>query len=254
MAIGSPGADSSNLVTRLIGSKPMVDVAAEMFGQMPVLWGRYFTSVAATGLVEYRALRENQALRDRNIRVLPIARQTKHVDSTHAAGSADAKLNAEDLIKTFSADYLKSQGGRFIMFLDVEGTPSLSLGYYMGWAQMLVEHSRSFSNGAVTIMPGVYATRSDETTWRVVADAGDRGVKSQGAWVARWRQRGCSKLLEWDSAIVQPTVKIPCEVLLWQYADECHGGDGFDCNETNPNLDLQNILSQCILPPDTPVG
>src|SRR5882672_7419734 len=57
MAIGRPGADSSNLVTRLIHGKPMVDVAAELFGQMPVLWGRYFTSVATSGLVEYRAIR-----------------------------------------------------------------------------------------------------------------------------------------------------------------------------------------------------
>ncbi len=105
IAIGSPGADSSNLVTRLIDGKPMVDVAAELFGQMPVLWGRYFTSVAATGLVEYRARMENQALRDRNIRVLPIARQTRHVDGTQARGSTDAQLNAEDLIKTFGADY-----------------------------------------------------------------------------------------------------------------------------------------------------
>src|SRR6266436_2310160 len=66
MTVGSPGADSSNLVTRLIDGKPMVDVAAELFGRMPVLWGRYFTSVATSGLVEYRARRENQALRDRN--------------------------------------------------------------------------------------------------------------------------------------------------------------------------------------------
>ena len=159
MAIGSPGADSSNLVTRLVNGKPMVDVAAELLGQMPVLWGRYFTSVATSGLVEYRARRENQALRDRNIRVLPIARQTKHVDGTQADGSADAQLNAEDLIKTFGASYLQSQGGRFLMFLDVEGTPSLSVDYYLGWARTLVDHSRSVSNGAVTIVPGVYAAR-----------------------------------------------------------------------------------------------
>jgi hypothetical protein len=35
MAIGRPGADSSNLVTRLIDGKPMVDVAAELFGRCP---------------------------------------------------------------------------------------------------------------------------------------------------------------------------------------------------------------------------
>jgi hypothetical protein len=222
MAIGSPGADSSNLVTRLIDGKPMLDVAAELFGRMPVLWGRYFTSVATSGLVEYRARRENQALRDRNIRVLPIARQTKHVDGTQADGSADAQLNVEDLIKTFGASYLQSQGGRFLMFLDV--------------------------------LPGVYATQADDTTWRAVAQASQRGVQTQGAWVARWRIRGCGLPLDWDPHIVMPRVKIPCEVLLWQYADECHGGDGFDCNETNPNIDLRNILSQCVLPPDTPVA
>jgi hypothetical protein len=254
MAIGSPGADSSNLVTRLINGKPMVDVAAELFGRMPVLWGRYFTSAATSGLVEYRAHKENQALRDRNIRVLPIARQTKHVDGAQAKGSADAQLNVEDLIKTFSASYLRSQGGRFIMFLDVEGTPSLSTDYYIGWARTLVDHSQSISNGAVTILPGVYATQSDDTTWRAVAEAGQRGVHSQGAWVARWRIRGCGAPLDWDPGIVLPRVRLPCEVLLWQYADECHGGDGFDCNETNPNIDLQDILSQCVLPPDTPVA
>ena len=254
MTIGRPGADSSNLVTRLIHGKPMVDVAAELFGQMPVLWGRYFTSVATSGLVEYRARRENQALRDRNIRVLPIARQTKHVDGTLADGNADAQLNVEDLIKTFSASYLQSQGGKFLMFLDVEGTPSLSTDYYLGWARTLVDHSQSFSKGAVTILPGVYATQSDDATWRAVAEASQRGVQSQGAWIARWRRRGCATPLDWDPDIVLPRVNLPCEVLLWQYADECHGGDGFDCNETNPNIDLQDILSLCVLPPDTPVA
>jgi len=254
VAIGSPGADSSNLVTRLINGKPMVDVAAELFGQMPVLWGRYFTSVATSGLVEYRARRENQALRDRNIRVLPIARQTKHVDGTQAAGSGDAQLNVEDLIKTFGASYLQSQGGKFLMFLDVEGTPSLSTDYYLGWARTLVDHSQSISRGAVTIHPGVYATQADDATWQAVAEASQRGVQTLGAWIARWRIRGCGRPLDWDPAIVTPRVKIPCEVLLWQYADECHGGEGFDCNETNPNIHLQDILSQCILPPHTPVA
>src|SRR5260370_36845281 len=104
----SPGADSPTLVSRLIDGKPMVDVAAELFGRMPVLWGRYFTSVATSGLVEYRPRRENQALRDRNIRVLPIARQTKHVDGTTADGSAASQRNVEDLIKSVRADHPQS--------------------------------------------------------------------------------------------------------------------------------------------------
>jgi hypothetical protein len=148
--------------------------------------------------VEYRARRENQALRDRNIRVLPIARQTKHVDGTQANGSADAQLNVEDLIKTFGASYLQSQGGSFLMFLDVEGTPSLSTDYYLGWARTLVDHSQSISHGTVTILPGVYATQADDMTWRAVAEASQRGVQTQGAWVARWRIRGCGTPLDWD--------------------------------------------------------
>src|SRR5258705_3108449 len=124
----------------------------------------------------------------------------------------------------------------------------------LGWARTLVDHSQTISHGTVTILPGVYATQSDDTTWRAVAEASQRGAQTQGAWVARWRIRGCGMPLDWDPAIVMPRVKIPCEVLLWQYADECHGGDGFDCNETNPNIDLQDILSQCVLPPDTPVA
>ena len=46
------------------------------------------------------------------IRVLPIARRTKHVDGTQADGSADAQLNVEDLIKTFGASYNRHEFGR----------------------------------------------------------------------------------------------------------------------------------------------
>jgi hypothetical protein len=53
--------------------------------------------------------------------------------------------------------------------------------------------------------------------------------------------------------LVNPKVAIPCRVLLWQYADECHGGGGFDCNEINPDIDLQeDLLSRCVLPPPSP--
>jgi hypothetical protein len=254
MAIGSPGADSSNLVTSLINGESMLDVATGLFGRAPVVWGRYFTAAGTTGLVEYHPRRENQPLRDRNIRVLPIARQTKHVNGTQADGSADAEANAEDLITTFGAEYLGSIGGEFLMFLDVEGTPSLSAAYYQGWAKTLVDHSQSFSAGAVTILPGVYATQSDGSTWQAMVEADQRGVKSHGAWVARWRIRGCGSPLDWDPRIVRPRIDLPCDILLWQYADECHGGDGFDCNEINPDIDLQRFLKQCVLPPDTPVA
>jgi hypothetical protein len=110
MAVGVPGADSSNLVTSQIGGQNLIDLATNVFGRPPVVWGRYFTSVASTGVVEYRHLQENQALRSSGMRVLPIARQTKRVNGSVVDGSADAMANAEDLILTFGADYLASQG------------------------------------------------------------------------------------------------------------------------------------------------
>jgi hypothetical protein len=106
-------------------------------------------------LVEYRHLRENQPLRNKGIRVMPIARQTKHVAAGEDVGIADAKDNAEDLINTFGAQYLQSQVGQVIMFLDVEGAPSLSASYYRGWAKTIVAHSLEFSGGGVRILPGV---------------------------------------------------------------------------------------------------
>ena len=134
MANGKPGADSSVLVTHQIEGKTLVQLASELFGEPPVLWGRYFTSASTPGNTEYRHLKENQILRDSNIRVLPIARQTLHVGGNQAQGSADATKNVEDVILTFGAKYLASHGGKFFLVLDVEPNPSLSVSYYTGWS------------------------------------------------------------------------------------------------------------------------
>ena len=250
MAQGRPGADSSMPVTTVVGGKTLIALAQDLYGSTPVFWGRYFTSVATTGVVEYRHLRENQILRDSDIRVLPIARQTKRVDRTMADGSADAAANVEDVIKTFGQEYLASQGGKFFMFLDVEGSPSMSLSYYTGWAQTLISHSAEFTGGAVQILPCVYATRGDSTTWQNVAAACAQGVDCRGIWVARWVEHACSNLVDWNDAKVTPVIPLPCKVLIWQYSDDCHGGAGFDCDEVNPSIDLNNdLLNQLILPP-----
>ena len=256
MAKGMPGADSSTLVTSQIGGRNLIDLATTLFGRTPVVWGRYFTSVGTTGVVEYRHLRENQPLRTKNIRVLPVARQTGNVNGTVSDGSQDAAANAEYLIQTFGADYLATQGGQVLMFLDVEGAPSLSAPYYRGWAATLVAHSRDFSNGKVTLLPCVYGTQADDDTWRAVAAAVGPAVEFHGAWIARWRVRGCNDLLEFNDDLVRPrTFPANSKILLWQYSDDCHGGDGFDCDETNPSIDLQqDLLSKCVLPPDTPIS
>lgn len=252
MPTGRPVADSSNLVTSEIGGRNLLELAKALFGEYPLLWGRYFTSPASTGTVEYRHLRENQPLREAGIRVLPIARQTKRVNGSQADGSTDAEENGDDLIATFTADYLASQGGEFLMFLDVEGAPALSAAYYLGWATTLIAHSRQATGGRVTVLPCVYGVQSDNDTWNSLNDACRNGAECRGAWIARWREHGCKPPIEFDSTIVSPSVKLPCDILLWQYADDCHGGDGFDCDQTNPDIDLvQDLVRKCILPPQT---
>jgi hypothetical protein len=255
MAQGSPGADSSMPVTTVIEGKTLIALAQGLYGSTPVFWGRYFTSVATTDVVEYWHLKENQILLDSHIRVLPIARQTNRVYGTIVDGSADATANVEDLIKTFGEDYLASQGGKFFMFLDVEGIPSLSLSYFHGWANTLISHSSELTGGAVQILPSVYAAQGDHTTWENVAAACVQGAECRGIWVASWVQHGCSKLVDWNDARVTPTVVLPCKVLIWQYSDDCHGGAGFDCDEVSPSIDLDNdLLNQLILPPPNDDG
>ena len=46
----------------------------------------------------------------------------------------------------------------------------------------------------------------------------------------------------------RPRVALPCDVLVWQYSDECHGGDGYDCNTSNPNIDFDTFIKQLICP------
>jgi len=254
MAKGKPGADSSVLVTHQIQGKNLIQLAIALFGQTPALWGRYFTSASTSGSVEYRHLKENPILRQNKIRVLPIARQTKNVNGTQAQGAIDAEANSEDIIATFGQEYLASQGGKFMMFLDVEGSPSLSSAYFMGWAQTLTSHSAAITGDSVKILPCVYGTRSDEATWQAVANCADQDVVCCGAWIARWVDHACAGLEDWDDSKVNPDVELPCKVLVWQYSDECWGAGGFDCDQSNPNIDVdQELLSMLVLPPETMV-
>jgi hypothetical protein len=248
--IGLPGADSAAPVNSQISGQTLVALATSLYGTAPAFWGRYFTSPSTSGMVEYRHRKENRILSANGIRLLPIARQTSHVDGTHADGSLDAQSNAEDILATFPADYLASLGGRFFVFLDVEGAPSLSAAYYGGWALSLGEFSREITDEQVELLPCVYASRGDVDTWESLADSAMGGVPCFGAWVARWRVDGCSAPLDWDDELVRPAVDLPCDVLLWQYAADCHGGNGFDCDQSNPSIDAENdLLRRLILPP-----
>ncbi len=253
MATGKPGADSASIVTTQQQGQNLIQLSTQLFNQPPVFWGRYFTSSSTSG-VEYCHRKENDILRRNGIRVCPVARQTKHVNGSRDQGAADARANAEDLVNTFGAAYLAAQGGSFYLFLDVESAPSLSLDYYLGWAITISTHSADLTSGAVRILPCVYATQSDTTTWQAIAAAAAQGVACHGAWVARWRNDGAFDLQPWNDDKITPMVTLPCKVLIWQYASDCHGAGGFDCDQTNPSLDLRTeLLDRLILPPAGPM-
>jgi len=245
MAQGEPGADSSSHVT-----SSLIEEVTTFFGTTPVFWGRYFTSVTTSGSVEYRHATESQPLHAAGIRLLPVARQTAHVSGTGEQGIADGNANAEDFITTFGAELLASQGGKFYMFLDVEGSPSLSAAYYAGWAQGLAEAAESLSGGTVQMVPCVYGTRSDTATWSAVAEAMAAGTPCAGAWIARYFTGQCA-MGEWDDAVLTPAAPnpMPCPILAWQYAGNCLNG-AIDCSQTNPNIDLfADLLMFLVLPP-----
>lgn len=243
MPTGLPGADSSSPVTTAL-----IASATQLYGTKPPFWGRYFG-----GPYAYDAATENTPLAESGVQLLPIADQTNHVGGTEQQGVADAQANVEALVATFDPGYLASLGGQFLVFLDVEGTPqngnpSLALDYYLGWAATLVSYSSGQTNGAVTLLPAVYARQADDPTWDVLVAADAQGVPCHGAWVARYHTSGCN-LIPWDPTFVLPTVALPCDVLLWQYQENCCNGT-IDCDQANPTIDIQTLLlDRLILPP-----
>jgi hypothetical protein len=245
VARGLPGADSSTPVTGEV-----IESAATLLGATPAFWGRYFISVATTGTVEYRHAQENAPLNQAGVRLLPIARQTGHVSGSTDRGIADGIANARDYVTTFTSGALALQGGQFLMFLDVEGSPSLSQDDFTGWAQGLAQESQTASGGSVRILPCVYGTQSDVKTWSAVAGAMSAGVECHGAWIARFRTGKCT-MGDWDANIVTPAspVPFPCPILAWQYAGNCLEGR-IDCSQTNPNIDVHSqLLALLTLPP-----
>ncbi len=247
MARGLPGADSFSLVT-----PGLVQAATNIFGSTPAFWGRYFKKPNANSPPEYDHANEDSVLAQANIRVLPVAQQTSHVGGSQAQGAADAQLNVTDILSTFPQANLIAQGGQILMFLDVEGVsaqaPSLSLAYYTGWAQTLISFSQSQTNNAVTILPCVYGRQLDNVSWKAIGTANTNGIPCHGAWVARY-PGGCNAR-DFNSNLAIPPVPLPCDVLIWQYGENCANGK-IDLNQTNPNVtNIQTaLMDKLVLPP-----
>lgn len=254
MTRGKFGGDSNNLVTAEVEGKTLIELATEFFGEAPLFWGRYFKRPGNTSTEQYQAARENKALHDRNIRLLPLARQTGNVGGNRARGQQDGARNVDAYLASLGVDYVKSQGSAFVMFLDTEPRPgpAMSVNYYVGWAGAVIERSRELTAGAVTVLPCVYLNHNDEQTCNALTSAvEDHGAECHGVWVARYPTpdaNNCLAARDWSSTFVRPEARLPCDILLWQYFGDCH--EWLDGNQTNPAIDLQDsLLSKLILPP-----
>jgi hypothetical protein len=243
------GADVDALVTRR-----MIVVAKRQLGTVPQFWGRYFKGPGDQNSVRYQAQLEGPVLRANNIRVLPIAQQTNHVDGDGSLGSQDGLRNAAAIIASFGRTYLSAMPGIFV-FLDVEGPPrhSLNAEYYRGWSDALIAGGKSDmvfrDNGdgdPITFWPGVYGTHGDDETWTSLLATIADGAVCCGTWIARPGKIGCHPLGPWNEQFIRPT-SLPASVpvLVWQGVQECKS---IDYNRANPDTST-NFMSGLVLPP-----
>ena len=203
-------------------------------GQAPSFCGRYFTRPDSGG-PEYKRALEGEVLGSRGIRVLPIARQTNHVGGSFELGHADALANSSDLLASFGHDYLMAQGGRFRLYLDVEGPPHsiLSAEYWGGWSRGL-----SDGGGAVVFLPCMYGLQGDARSWKAALSS-----PCHGGWIAHLEKRPVEPV-EWPDWAADPIAGIQAQVLQYEF------GRTYDRNLVNPALaDASEWLKTLILPP-----
>jgi hypothetical protein len=233
------GADENAIVTQ-----PRIDVATQQTGHSIEFWGRYFKNPGNTSPEQYQPNQEAALLNQKNIRVLPIGRQTGHVAGSASLGRTDGKTNAKAIIDAFGAQVLAALPQGLAVFLDVEGPPhpSLSVEYYTGWADGLAQTAQA---AGVKLLPAVYGAQGDSTTWTNLAKAVSNGAACEGTWIARPGTLGCHPLKPFDESFVRPPgLPQSIKVLAWQAVLECHN---LDFSILNPAFDAAT-LGKFVLP------
>jgi hypothetical protein len=128
-------------------------------GRAPQFWGRYFYAPGQINTAGHRdnhySAAENSVLRSRGIRLLPIARQTSHVNQADRA-QQDARLNVQAIFEVFSAQYLSGADPNVLVFLDVEQGNPMAANYYGLWSETLVAEATRFSQGRVKFHPAIW--------------------------------------------------------------------------------------------------
>src|SRR5262245_39374702 len=233
------GADENAIVTQ-----PRIDVATQQTGHSIEFWGRYFKESGNTSPEQYQPNQEAALLNQKNIRVLPIGRQTGHVAGSESLGRTDGKTNAKAIIDAFGAQILAALPQGLAVFLDVEGSPhpALTVEYYAGWADGLAQTGQAAGGKR---HPAVYGAQGDSTTWTNLAKAGSNGAACEGTWIARPGTLGCHPLKPFNETFVRPPgLPQSIKVLAWQAVLECHN---LDFSILNPAFDAAT-LGKFVLP------
>jgi hypothetical protein len=237
------GADENAIVTQA-----RINVAKEQTGHTIEFWGRYFKDPGNTSPEQYQPKKEAALLNQKNIRVLPIGRQTGHVAGSESEGRTDGRTNAKAIIAAFGADVLRGLPQGLLVFLDVEGSPhpSLSVDYYKGWADGLAQTGQA---SGINLLPAVYGAQGDSSTWTHLAQAVANSAACEGTWIARPGTLGCHALKPFNETFVRPPgLPHSIKVLAWQAVLECHN---LDFSILNPDFDTAT-LGKLVLPQPAP--
>jgi hypothetical protein len=221
-------------------------------GRAPQFWGRYFYAPGQINSSGHRdshySASENAMLRSRGIRLLPIARQTSHVNQPNRA-QQDATRNAQAIFDVFSAQYLSGADPNVLVFLDVEQHNPMAAEYYAIWSEALIAQATGLSQGRVKFHPAVYGSRGDDQTWSELKQAMTNGAVCDGVWIARYFRSQAPR--PWNDSLVNPTIALDCPVLAWQYWASPDGAPedlNFDANLASPaHFDI--LIDRLIMPP-----
>lgn len=188
------------------------------------------------------------------IRLLLIAEQTRNVAMSGAQGVLDGRGNARNIFALFGADALAALGSEFLVYLDVEGDPSLSTDYWNGWSEGLAAESAALSGYRVSLLPAIYASQGDGPTWEALAKAVANGAVCDSIWIASYETTSGAKVpiapvwLPARAKTGETALAAPIDLL--QYAGGFQGTpyEALDPDVLNPASDRALFLSRCILP------
>jgi hypothetical protein len=220
--------------------------------QAPEFWGRYVYAPGQQNSLgkqdSHYSQAENALLRAQGIRLLPIARQTNHVNQA-AKAKTDAVNNVAAIFEVFPPQYLSGADPDVLVFLDVERDNPMTETYYSDWSSTIISEAASRSNSRVRFHPAIYASQGDAATWTALRKAMDGGAVCDGAWVARY-YHPTPRPMPWNDHLTTPAASLVCPILCWQYwasPDDAPSNSNFDTNLASPSH-ADTLLNRLIMP------